>query len=341
VFRVVVDPARKASSTGLPASVPALSAFLGPNVPEPPAFLGGEPPGPSGNPAMIVFTDTGAPRKLPAPAPQFFLGSAQNPWQRFNDTVVFVPSDSAGTPLPMVLDSTQSWKVVNNSVVGINHPFHIHINPFQVDSVHAPAGTSDPFYALFQELNAASRRGSPIWLDVIPLPSPSQNGNGVIVDSAGSPVDPGYVFITQRYDELHGVRRRQLRPGHRAVRDALPHPGPRRAGDDAGAAAEPVRHGRRPRGIRRGRRGGAPAIGDGPRAPLTSSADGDGGRRPARGRSLPGRLSLPRPRPADGFYRSVHARERSGREVLSITPLTPCGTGLSSSSEKQTPSRSM
>jgi FtsP/CotA-like multicopper oxidase with cupredoxin domain len=203
LFRVVVDPAWRGGSTGLPGSTPALSAFLGTTVPAPPAFLGGNLP-PSSNPAMIVFSDTFHPGSYLQPT-QFFLGSAQNPFQRFNDTVVFIPSNAAGTPMPMILDSTQSWKVVNNSLNAINHPFHIHINPFQVDSVHAPAGTADPFYALYQELNAASRRGSPIWLDVVPLPWPSVDTAGnVIVNAAGNPANPGYVFITQRYDHFTG-----------------------------------------------------------------------------------------------------------------------------------------
>ncbi|HEX5870016.1 MAG TPA: multicopper oxidase domain-containing protein, partial [Longimicrobium sp.] len=204
LFRVVVDPAwRGGSAAGVPANVARLSAYLGSTIPGPPSFLGGNLP-PSSTPATIVFADTFHPGSYLQPT-QFFLGSAQNPWQRFNDTVVFIPSSASGTPMPMILDSTQSWRVVNNSVNGINHPFHIHINPFQVDSVHAPAGTNDPFYDLYQELNAASARGSPIWLDVVPLPSPSVDGSGnVIVNSSGVPVDPGYVFITQRYDDFTG-----------------------------------------------------------------------------------------------------------------------------------------
>jgi FtsP/CotA-like multicopper oxidase with cupredoxin domain len=203
LFRVVVDPNWKGTSTGLPRSEPRLSRFLGGIIPGIPAFLGTNLP-PSSDPAVIVFSDVASPGNYRAPT-QFYLGSYQDPMQRFNDTVVFVPADVAGNAMPMVLDSTQSWRVVNNSVNGINHPFHIHINPFQVDSVHAPAGTSDPFYAFYQELNAASRRGSPIWLDVVPLPSPAVNDSGsVILDDAGMPVDPGYVFITQRYEDFEG-----------------------------------------------------------------------------------------------------------------------------------------
>jgi FtsP/CotA-like multicopper oxidase with cupredoxin domain len=197
VFRVVVDPAlagRAGSSRGLPASVPELSAFLGTHIPDPSDFLGVDLPG-SSDTAVVVFTDTWHPGSYLQPT-QFYLGSATNPTQRFNDTVVFIPSDVRGNAMPMYLDSTQTWKVVNNSPNQINHPFHIHINPFQVDSVFAP-DTADPYYALYQELNEASRRGSPIWLDVLPLPQPT-------LDSTGAVVDTAYAFITQRYDRFTG-----------------------------------------------------------------------------------------------------------------------------------------
>ena len=195
VFQVVVDSSLTPRSTGLPASISDFAGYLGANIPAPRAFLGGRLAGASDT-AVIVFTDTAGPGNDSTPT-QFFLGSAQNPWQRFNDAVVFVPSDEGGTPLPMLLDSTQTWKIVNLSPNQINHPFHIHINPFQVDSVYAP-NTADPYYALFQELNAASRqRNSPIWLDVLPLPIPTTAPSGAIVDTP-------YVFITQRYDNFEG-----------------------------------------------------------------------------------------------------------------------------------------
>ncbi|HEU4885523.1 MAG TPA: multicopper oxidase domain-containing protein [Longimicrobium sp.] len=198
VFRVVVDSAlagRAGSSRGLPGSVPNLSAFLGSRIPDASAFLGVDLPAASDT-AVVVFTDSWHPGSYLQPT-QFYLGSATNPSQRFNDTVVFIPSDVHGTSMPMYLDSTQTWKVVNNSPNQINHPFHIHINPFQVDSVYAPYGANDPYYALYQELNEASRRGSPIWMDVLPLPQPT-------VDTSGAVIDTAYAFITQRYDRFTG-----------------------------------------------------------------------------------------------------------------------------------------
>lgn len=194
LFRVVVDAGWRGGSTGLPTTVPDLAEFLGSRIRAPSAFLGVNLT-PARDTAVIVFSETGHPGSYLTPT-QFFLGSVQTPAGRFNDTVVFVPTSAAGDSMRMYLDSTQTWKIVNSSPNKINHPFHIHINPFQVDSVRAPAGTADPFYDLYLELNAASRRGSPIWLDVLPLPIPKVVG-GVITDSA-------YVFITQRYDRFAG-----------------------------------------------------------------------------------------------------------------------------------------
>jgi FtsP/CotA-like multicopper oxidase with cupredoxin domain len=194
MFRVVVDPARRASSTGIPRSVPNLASYLGTAIQAPPPFIATNLT-PARDTAVVVFTDSAGPGNDSTPT-QFFLGSRVAPRQRFNDTVVFVPSSARGAAMPMVLDSTQTWKIVNNSVNQINHPFHIHINPFQVDSVHAPYA-QDPFLPLYRELNAAARRGSPIWLDVLPLPTPTVDGKGAIIDSAA-------VFITQRYASFAG-----------------------------------------------------------------------------------------------------------------------------------------
>jgi FtsP/CotA-like multicopper oxidase with cupredoxin domain len=194
LFRVVVDAAWHGGSRGLPTTVPDLAEFLGSRIRPPSAFLGVNLT-PASDTAVIVFSETGHPGSYLNPT-QFYLGSVQTPQQRFNDTVVFVPTSATGDSLRMVLDSTQTWKIVNTSPNQINHPFHIHINPFQVDSVRAPAGSADPFYDFYMELNAASRNGSPIWLDVLPLPIPKVVG-GIVTDSA-------YVFITQRYDDFEG-----------------------------------------------------------------------------------------------------------------------------------------
>jgi FtsP/CotA-like multicopper oxidase with cupredoxin domain len=186
LFKVVVDPGIRGRNTTLPNALPPLPDFLSGELPQ------------AGDTAVIVFTDS-----LKQQPTQFYLGSSLNPYQRFDDHSVFVPSDTNGVAMPMVLDSTQTWKIVNNSEQGISHPFHIHINPFQVNRVVYPLGDADPFHELFEQLNAAAERGSPIWLDVLPLPLPGTDTTMVDTTQVLTRV-PAYAVITQKYDDFDG-----------------------------------------------------------------------------------------------------------------------------------------
>jgi hypothetical protein len=213
---VVVDPALRGRNTTLPRSLPPLPAFLRGRLPV------------ARDMALVVFTDS-----LAQQPTQFYLGSRLNPYQHFDDNSVFVPSDTNGRAMPMVLGQTQTWKIINNSQQQINHPFHIHINPFQVNRVVYPLGKDDPFHALYEQLNDAAQRGSPIWLDVLPLPQPatatitppqvtfqadtviigddttlvSPANNNVVVAPVptqnGAP-NTAYAVITQKYDDFQG-----------------------------------------------------------------------------------------------------------------------------------------
>ena len=133
----------------------------------------------------VVFSEHGmGGQGTPRNPPSFFLGTAANPQQQFN----------ADQPLfTMPLGGTQRWKVINTSNTGINHPFHIHINPFQVEYVFAPAGAADPNYTFYQAMNLGSQNGSPYWFDTFPLPIP---------DAAGT---PGYIVIQQKYADFAGA----------------------------------------------------------------------------------------------------------------------------------------
>jgi FtsP/CotA-like multicopper oxidase with cupredoxin domain len=191
VLKVVVDTTLAGRNTYLPPTIP-------PQLP----FLSGQLPA-AADTAVVVFSDS-----LFAQPTQFYLGSRLNPFQRWNDNTVFVPSSSNGTSMPMVLGETQTWKVVNNSQNGINHPFHIHINPFQVNQIVYPLGTNDPFYEMYEQLNAAAARGTPIWLDVLPLPLPRTDttlvpGDSGKVDTVLTRVE-AYAMITQKYDRFEG-----------------------------------------------------------------------------------------------------------------------------------------
>jgi FtsP/CotA-like multicopper oxidase with cupredoxin domain len=209
LFKVVVDPSRSGNPT-LPASLPPL-----------PTFLAGDLPG-QRDTALIVFTDS-----LNQQPSQFYLGSRLSPFQRYDDDRVFVPSDTNGTAMPMTLGQTQTWKIVNNSQQGINHPFHIHINPFQVDTVVYPLGENDPFHELYEQLNKAARDSIPIWLDVLPLPqsvgytttiqrtlvgvrtthimaSPKVDSVFRIDTIVSGTPQAGYAVITQAYNDFEG-----------------------------------------------------------------------------------------------------------------------------------------
>jgi FtsP/CotA-like multicopper oxidase with cupredoxin domain len=181
-FRVTAPAAGGACTlTQLPPSLPPLPDYL--------ANLSGT----NDTSAMpvIVFNDSTPSTRTRANPSTFYLGTVQNPWMQMSNNV-YIPVTRTGTPQPMVFGQTQTWMVVNRGTT-INHPFHIHINPFQVVSV--VYGASDPNAGFYAMLNQASRgNNAPIWMDVLPLPKP-------YVDSTGStPVTrPGYAVIRQEY----------------------------------------------------------------------------------------------------------------------------------------------
>lgn len=172
------QPTRTGYATVLPAALPALPQFLA-NLQDP-----------GGIQEVVVFSDSGlGGRGQPANPPRFYLGSAEDPRQQF------IP-DSNFLYLP--LNQTQNWRVENWSLNQLPHPFHIHINPFQVTQVVYPRDTADSNHQLYEQLNAAAARGAPIWLDVIPLPQPT-------VDANNNVIDIGYITIRQRYEDFTGA----------------------------------------------------------------------------------------------------------------------------------------
>lgn len=106
---------------------------------------------------------------------------------------------SEGTIDQVMLEGTaEEWTLVNKSLFSIQHPFHIHINPFQIVEVYDPATMGDP-YKLPQPWP---------WGDVVPIPAGIQqtdeNGNPV-VDAKGNPVVvPGTVKIRSRFVDFFG-----------------------------------------------------------------------------------------------------------------------------------------
>ncbi len=191
---VVEVVAGTALATTLPSALPALPAFLA-NLPGPIADTAALFRDTASMP-VIVFTDSGSSTKATLTPPQFWLGTVRDPQQQFNDTLVYLPTTSGDVARPMLLGQLQTWRVENVGQT-TNHPFHIHINPFQVVYAHYPKGAADPNAPFYADLNRAAQASSPIWLDVIALPLPA-------VDAAGNVTDPGYVIIRQQYENFTG-----------------------------------------------------------------------------------------------------------------------------------------
>lgn len=165
--------------TTIPTALPPLPPFLA-NLSAP------------ADTAVVVYQDLAGGKSQTSPT-QFFLGTLGDSLMRFNPDSVYVPQSATGKPLPMELGDTQDWIVLNRSAQGINHPFHIHINPFQV--LRVGYGSTDPNAKLYASLQTAAANGFPIWLDVVPLPIPW--------DSSGTTV-PGSVHIRQEYKDFTG-----------------------------------------------------------------------------------------------------------------------------------------
>jgi FtsP/CotA-like multicopper oxidase with cupredoxin domain len=180
-FRIVAPAPGERYATQLPPTLPELPSFLA-NV------------GPTRDTAVVVFNDTGYGGRGMATPTQFYLGTVANPYMRFNDNVMYIPVTGSGSPVPMVLGDSQTWQIQNRGI-SKNHPFHIHINPFQI--VNVAYGPSDPFAAYYAFLNKAAAGGHPIWSDVVPLPLP-------YVPSGQSDSVPGVITIRQRYDDFDG-----------------------------------------------------------------------------------------------------------------------------------------
>ena len=193
LFYVQVDSTLPPNGSTLPGRLPQLPYFLR-NLPGPLS-----PDSILANPsrlAVVVFADSGFGNQTHQQPPRFYLGTVPSPRMQFNSSFTYVPLNARGDSLPMVLDSVQTWMVQNRSPA-TNHPFHIHINPFQVIAVFQP-NPRDPNAPLYTELNLAAQRGrAPIWLDVVPLPLPrldTLSTSPLRVDTTA-----GYVLIRQAY----------------------------------------------------------------------------------------------------------------------------------------------
>src|ERR1044072_1905667 len=117
----------------------------------------GEPP----KREPIIYGSHQDPAPSPTPADygnqtllQFTIGTPEHPNKQFNGEVDQV----------MTLGEAEEWQIENmDTIKRIRHPFHIHINPFQVTEIFDPATMSEP-----KKLEPPY-----VWWDTFPIPAPS------------------------------------------------------------------------------------------------------------------------------------------------------------------------
>lgn len=95
----------------------------------------------------------------------------------------------------MVLGDNEEWKILNTTKVP--HPFHIHVNPFQVVESYDPNTTTGNY--------VREQRG--VWQDNVIIPSALKdaNGNLVIDPKTGLATVPGYIRIRSRFVDFPGT----------------------------------------------------------------------------------------------------------------------------------------
>lgn len=94
----------------------------------------------------------------------------------------------------MPLNGLQDW-VLENHTKGAAHPFHIHINPFQVISIETPSQpdpNKPPVYATY------APKDNFIWQDVIAIPP-------AVVSKDGKQITPGRVRIRHAFLDFPGT----------------------------------------------------------------------------------------------------------------------------------------
>jgi FtsP/CotA-like multicopper oxidase with cupredoxin domain len=90
----------------------------------------------------------------------------------------------------MLLDSAEEWTIYNTDTgTGIAHPFHIHVNPFQVLEIYDPNKTPP-----LQELSPPY-----VWWDTFAIPPPSKNPDGTLKEAGYFKMRTRFVDFTGQY----------------------------------------------------------------------------------------------------------------------------------------------
>jgi len=126
-------------------------------------------------------TTPGLNTALPIPGAKFMINDKQFSGGRYDQT--------------MVLGDKEEW-TLTNSTATIAHPFHIHVNPFQVVEIYDP-NASDQLYKPGKNF---------VWHDVIAIPPARLDANGSLLldPKTGKALDPGYVKIRHPFVDFAG-----------------------------------------------------------------------------------------------------------------------------------------
>jgi FtsP/CotA-like multicopper oxidase with cupredoxin domain len=184
--------------TGLPINPSPV--FPPPDWPKQPAFLQDlRKPGPNDR------TDPNTPVKFqwqPGTAGPGRNAAGVPPYFMINNKQFGEMGDLVDQCMP--LDGLQDWVLENHTIVP--HPFHIHINPFQVIRIDKPVS---PQPATGGSYTHYAPPNNWVWQDVISIPSAvvSKDANGnPVLDPDGNPViTPGKVTIRQTYLDFTGT----------------------------------------------------------------------------------------------------------------------------------------
>lgn len=93
----------------------------------------------------------------------------------------------------MPQNGLQDW-VLENYTTGAAHPFHIHVNPFQVIEIDIPKIDTSTGLVTYSKYAPANNY---VWQDVIAIPVANKDANGNIT--------PGRVIIRQTYPDFTGT----------------------------------------------------------------------------------------------------------------------------------------
>jgi FtsP/CotA-like multicopper oxidase with cupredoxin domain len=159
-----------------------------------------------------------------ADRPRVIKFASTSPGKGASHTINGHKFEDGDTPIAVTLDAVEEWKIVNETYgPPISHPFHIHINPFQIVEVFDPNATvtntngnvvakyvfSDPppdpktqCYLNLQDESTWKDCHNPIdatqplvWWDVFPIPSGKVQADTKI---------PGYFRMRSRFVDFAG-----------------------------------------------------------------------------------------------------------------------------------------